>query len=44
MKNSQLDEEDNEEVKINEGTPRFATSQEIENEETKLLLGFAFKD
>jgi hypothetical protein len=26
------------------GTPRFPTDEEIENEERKLLLSFAFKD
>ncbi len=26
------------------GTPRFPTQEEIENEERKLLLSFAFKD
>lgn len=29
---------------FNQGTPRFATQEEIEEEEKKLLLSFAFKD
>lgn len=36
-----------EEIKQSSGTgntPRFATDEEIENEEKKLLLSFAFKD